>query len=46
MNSRKSLKKLQDHLGRASILGIPFYTLGGDRTQIKDELFRVNAGSL
>ena len=34
MNSTISLKRKQDDLGRASILRIPSYTLGGDRIGI------------
>ena len=30
MNIKNSLKLLQEYSGRASILGIPFFTLGGD----------------
>ena len=38
MNSKNSLNIIQDTSGRASILGIPHITLGGDRIQINDNI--------
>ena len=39
MDSKNSLKLIQDDLGRASILGIPIHTLGGDRLQINGNVY-------
>ena len=36
---QKLSKTLQDDLGRASCLGIPVYTLGGDRLQLNDIVY-------
>ena len=36
MNSRISLKIIQDYSGRAPILETPIYTLGGYRIRIND----------
>ena len=39
MNSKSSLKLIPDNSGRASILGVPINTLGGDRIQINDSVY-------
>ena len=39
MNSKNSSKLIPDDSGRASILGVPINTLGGDRIQINDNIF-------
>ena len=39
MNSKDSLRLLQDDSSRASILGTPIYTLGGDRIRINDKIY-------
>ena len=39
MNSRISLKLIQIDSGRASILGVPFYTLGGNRIKMNDSVY-------
>ena len=39
MNSKNSLKLIPDDSGRASILGVPINTLGGDRAQINDNVY-------
>ena len=39
MNSKNSLKLIPDDSGRTSILGVPINTLGGDRIQIKDNVY-------
>ena len=36
INSENSSKLTQDEFGRASILGVPFITLGGDRVKLND----------
>ena len=36
MNSKNSLRIMQDASGRAPILGTPVFTLGGDRIRIND----------
>ena len=41
INSRNLLKLTQDDSGRASILGTPIYTLGGDRTRINDNVYEM-----
>ena len=38
-NCKTSLKFLQQESGRASILGIPINTLGGDRMQTNDNIY-------
>ena len=39
MNSKNSLKLIPDDSGRATILGVPINTLGGDRIQINENIF-------
>ena len=39
MNSKNSLKLKLDDSGRATILGVPINTLGGDRIQINDNVY-------
>ena len=39
LNSKNSSKLTQDTFGRASILGNPHITLGGDRIQINDNIY-------
>ena len=39
--SRNSLKLTQDDSGRASVLGTPIYTLGGDRIKTNDNVFEL-----
>ena len=39
MNSKNSLKLIPDDSGRATVLGVPINTLGGDRIQIKDNVY-------
>ena len=39
MNCKISLKLIPDDSGRASILGVPKNTLGGDRIQINDNVY-------
>ena len=39
MNIESSLKVIQGYSGRALILGIPIYTLGGDRIRKKDNVY-------
>ena len=41
MDSKNSLKLIQNDSGRASILGIPIHTLGGDRMQINDNVYNL-----
>ena len=36
MNNKNFLKLIQDESGKASILGVPINTLGGDIMQIKN----------
>ena len=38
MNSKNFLKLIPDDSGRATILGVPINTLGGDRLQIKENI--------
>ena len=38
MDSKNTLKLIQDGTGRASILRIPFYTLGCNRIRINDNI--------
>ena len=39
MISKNSLKLIPDDSGRATILGVPINTLGGDRIQIKEVIY-------
>ena len=39
MKSKNTLKLIQDDSARASILGIPIHTLGGDRIRINDDIY-------
>ena len=39
MNSKNSVKSIQDDLGKASISGIPIKRLGGDTIQIIDNIY-------
>ena len=39
MSSKNFLKLIQDKSGKASILGVPINTLGGDRIRIKDIIY-------
>ena len=39
MNTKFSLKSIQDKMGRVSILGTPIDTLGGDRIKINDNTY-------
>ena len=39
MNSKNTLKVIQDESGRASILGTPIYTLGSDRKRMNDIIY-------
>ena len=39
MNIESSLKLIQGDSARALILGIPIYTLGGDRIRKKDNVY-------
>ena len=39
MNSKNTLKLIQEDSVRASILGNPIHTLGGDRIQINDNVY-------
>ena len=39
MNSKNSLKLILDDSGRASILGVPINTLGGDRIQMNGNIY-------
>ena len=43
MNSKNSLKKIQDDEGRASISGTPIYALGRERIQINDKIYDLTA---
>ena len=38
MNSKNTLKFIQDVSGRASIIGTVVFTLGGDRIRIMDNI--------
>ena len=40
--SQNYLKQRQDDFGRASILGTPFFTLGGDRINVNDKIYDLN----
>ena len=39
MSSKKSLKSLQDNSGRASMLGVPLNTMGGDRIKVQINIY-------
>ena len=39
MNSKKTSKLTQDGSGRASVMGNPIHTLGGDRKRINDNIY-------
>ena len=42
MNSRNSLKTIQDNLGKASILRILIFPLCGDRLKVNDNVYDLN----
>ena len=41
MSSLNSLRTDQDDVGRAMILGVPRYALGGDRVEVNDNVYGI-----
>ena len=39
MSSKNSFKLIRDEFGRASVLEIPIYNLGGDKLQLRDTVY-------